>query len=79
MSYAMCAFVFLKKSKMLEAGQKCNSVHKTLQEKAGALKDIGKGLLNMRLLESIMYQIIPHLHGSKIKTKSSHHSKKEKM
>ena len=77
MSYVTCelytyyeAFVFVNKSKMLVAGQKHKHVHKTLREKAQALKYIKKGLL--KLEQNIMYQKIPYLDLSKITTKSCH-------
>ena len=57
---------------MLVAEQKHKRVDKSLREKAQALKVIEKGLSNKEVAEkNIMYQKIPYLHGSKIKTKSS--------
>ena len=55
---------------MLVVGQK-------LKQKK--LKLLRKDYRTKKLQENIMYQKIPYLHGSKIKTKSCHHWKNEKM
>ena len=65
--------MFIKNSKMLVTGQKRKHGHKTQPKKAQTLKGIEKELSNKEVPENTMYQKIPYLHGSKIKTKSCRH------
>ena len=64
--------MFLNKIKMLVA-QKRKHVHKTLQEKCQALKDIEKGLPNKDVDVATKYGVskntIKKYHGSRIKIK----------
>ena len=61
------AFVFIKKSKMLKAGQKCKHVQKTLGEKAEALNHIEKGSSNKEV--AAKYNVSKNIISTLVKNK----------
>ena len=61
------AFEFIKKSKMLKAGQKCKHVQNTLGEKAEALNHIEKGLSNKEV--AAKYNVSKNIISTLVKNK----------